>query len=64
MKDKFVNKYKKYFNVFSNIEKKNQARFSSLRTQIFKPLLKLLVKLKITPDLVTFFSVVIMSGFV
>jgi len=53
-----------HLNYFTGSEQKKQQRFSDVRTSFFHPLLVLLNRMRVTPDLLSLFSLLSMAGFV
>jgi phosphatidylglycerophosphate synthase len=54
---------KEYLNYFSKADKSKMLKFSQKRYELFKPISKILTQLKITPNAVSYFGVVLLLGF-
>ena len=54
---------KEYLNYFSKADKKGLFKFSEYRYKLLKPLSKVLTLLKITPDMISYFGLLILTGF-
>jgi hypothetical protein len=50
------------FDYFGKKEYIKQKKFQQLRDNLLSPLLKLLTKLKITPNMITYFSMLLFWG--